>query len=144
MPQEKASILYAKNETPRGPVSVSWGACSEKVQDSQRTWICDQYCGFWIIFYRNQPWRRKQYFQSSQRKKRQKNPQMVKNFECLTIPQGSSKPDLPSLESVVMAQRTQWVLCFASLSTTGNLRGKRTFVSESSSTPAAYSPCLMS
>lgn len=33
---------------------------------------------------------------------------MVKNFECLTIPQGSSKPDLPSLEPVVMAQRTQY------------------------------------
>lgn len=75
-----------------------------------------------------------------QGKGKRKKTTMVRNFESLTILQGSLKPDLPSLESVM----TDAGYLASLLSTMGHLNHKRIVVSESSSTPAANSHRLMS
>lgn len=49
-------------------------------------------------------------FSRGGKKKGKRRNTTMRNFEILTIPQGSLKPDLPSLESVVTAQHRCWAL----------------------------------
>lgn len=123
----------SRNKTARGPVPVAWGVHSIGPRGPK-------YLNSWpVLWYLNCILQKPTVQMGTAlsaaaeggggREEEKEKSTMMRNFEGLTIPRGSLKPDLPSLESVVTAQHRCWVLA-SLLSTMGHLHHKMIFVSE--------------
>lgn len=99
------------NKSARGPVPVAWGVHSIGPRETKdlNSWPVLWYLNCILQKPTVQMGTALSAAGGGGGRKRKKTTTM-RNFQSLTIPQGSLKPDLPSLESVVTAQHRCWVL----------------------------------